>query len=97
MSIDNGVYIIKNKKGYRVIGCQCIENLWWWLTKNKDTKEWQQRDKINPKVVEEYFKDSKYYKTREGVYKRAIELYDKAIKDYGMVEYGIQDLGVVGR
>lgn len=95
MSIDNGVYIIKNKKGYRVCEAQAIDNLWWWNTHRKDPKKWIKRDKINPLEVNRYFKDSKYYKTAEEAYARAMELYKETVDTYGMCEYGIQDLGDV--
>jgi len=95
VSIDNGVYIIKDKKGYRVCEAQAIENLWWWGTENEDRKKWKQRDKINPKEVERYFGKSKCYKTSAQAYGRAIKLYKETIDSYGMCEYGIQDLGEV--
>lgn len=95
ISIDNGVYIIKDKKGYRVIETQCIDNLWWWDTKDKNPEKWEKRDKMNPEEVEAYFKDSKYYKTLDEAYKKAIELYKETIEEYGMCEYGIQNLGEV--
>ena len=95
MSIDNGVYIIKDKKGYRVCEAQAIENLWWWNTESKDTKKWEQREGINPKEVERYFGKSECYNTITQAYERAIELYKETIDNYGMCEYGIQDLGDV--
>jgi len=97
VSIDNGVYIIKDKKGYRVCEAQAINNLWWWNTGDKGIKKWEQRNTINPKEVERYFGESKCYKTLVQAYKRAVELYKETIDKYGMCEYGIQDLGYGAR
>ena len=30
MSVDNGIYILKSKDGYRVVHTQAIDNLFWW-------------------------------------------------------------------
>lgn len=94
MSIDNGVYILKDKKGYRVCEAQCIENLWWWGDVSKPETLFRS-DKMNPEAVEEYFGGSKYYQTMETAMERALELYDGTMESYGMCEYGIQDLGEI--
>jgi hypothetical protein len=61
MSIDNGVYILKNKKGYRVTECQAIENIYGKIGLLKTE-------------VEHYFGKSKYFKTAYQAHKEAQRL-----------------------
>lgn len=85
MSIDNGVYIaefptLDGQKEYRVIEAQAIENV------DYGSKDEQDHTRVL------YFKDAKSFSTCEEADKEAQVVYNKAIEDYGMVEYGIRFL-----
>ncbi len=84
MSADNGIYIHKFRNGYKVIHAQAIENVYWWKENNK----WVEKDKINPKILYDYFKDSPIFKTEDEAYKYAFKLY----KEHGYVEYGVCEI-----
>src|SRR5271169_233950 len=48
--------------------------------------EWEERDKINPSIFYDWFKDSDVYKTKE----EAMEMADIILNEVMFVEYGIQ-------
>ena len=75
MSADNGIYIHKFKKGYRVCHAQAIDNIYW-----------KRGDKpYNYGILGEYFKNSPLFKTLDDAMKYAIKLSDET----GYTEYGI--------
>lgn len=82
MPITEYIYIHKFPEGWRVCHSQAIENIYWWEEGNR----WVEKDTINPKVIREYFADSKVYKTMDYALLKAQELYE----DIGFVEYGIR-------
>lgn len=80
MSADNGIYIVKFPDGYRVAHGQAIENIDYY---EKGTKERKQ-------MLKQYFGESKVYKTKKTVTKKAFEMAE-TYDDY--LEYGVCYLG----
>lgn len=56
--------------------------------------EFEQRDKINPSVIFDYFKDSFVFETEEAAMTQADIIYKEITEDdfCGIVEYGIQKI-----
>ena len=79
MSADNGIYIHKFPNGWAVIHAQAIENV---LAERG----------YNKKVLYEYYKGAKRFKTQEEAFKEAQRKYDEIMKDdfCPIVEYGIR-------
>jgi len=75
MSADNGIYLHKFRKGWKVIHAQAIENIYW----QKGEK------KYNYNILYSYFKHSPWFKTKE----EALEYAFKLHKEYEWTEYGI--------
>ncbi len=84
MSADNCIAICKFRQGWKVAHCQAIKNIYWWREKGK----WVKKDKVNPKILYEYFKEAKVYKTKARAMLEALRLYNKI----GFVEYGIIEI-----
>ena len=84
MSADDGIYIHKFKKGWKVAHAQAIENIYYW----KEGDKWVKREEQNPDVLANYFNDSKWFITKDEALKYAIKLE----KDIGWIEYGISEI-----
>lgn len=85
MSANNHIVILNSKDGFRVTHCQALSNIFWWRIKNAPAYQVEQKNEINPFVLYQYFKDAKYFKTKEEALIYAEELYFHI----GYVEYGI--------
>lgn len=75
MSADNGIYIHKFRKGYKVVHTQAIDNIYWKRGRNR----------YNYKILKEVFKGSPVFKTRGRAFNYAVKL----SKDICYIEYGI--------
>ena len=83
MSADNGIYLHKFPEGWKVCHTQAIENIFWLAEEGK----------YNEKYLNEYFKDSPVFKTREEASIYAWKLYDEIMKsDFPIIEYGISEV-----
>lgn len=82
MSADNGIYIHKFKDGFKVIHAQSIDNIYWKRGKNK----------YNYRILKNYFKDAKLFKTEKEALKYAYKLYHKIETSFGFIEYGISEV-----
>ena len=80
MSADNGVYILKTNKQYRVKHLQAIDNLYW------DYCKTQSQNTIVPTRVFEMFGDCKYTYDHE----KAFTIANNIFKKLPICEYGIQ-------
>lgn len=91
MSADNGIYILHCKDGYRVAHCQAIDNIYWWEYElEKGEIEGERLDKINPKILYDYFSDSEIFTNATDAMQKAIDIYNEIMEDdFGIVEYGI--------
>jgi hypothetical protein len=83
MSADNCIAIVKFSDGYRVIHNQAIENIKYYPVGSKERKE----------IIKEYFGDSELILSKDEALKEAYRLYEEEMEDFGIVEYGIIDLG----
>ena len=81
MSADNGIYIHKFRNGWAVVQAQAIENIY--------TND---GNKYNPKVLAQYFKGVKRFKTQAKAFAEAQRQYDEIMKDdfCPICEYGIR-------
>ena len=85
MSADNGVYVLETKDGFRVAELMAVENYLWDEEIGGDTTD----QDVWIKNAREMWANSPHFKTEEEAMKYAKELYDKIMKDFGIVEYGI--------
>ena len=79
MSADNGIYIHKFRLGYACVHAQAIDNIYWKRGKRK----------YNYRILYEYFKGAKRFKTEAGAVIYASKLLDEMEKDGGYVEHGV--------
>ena len=99
MSSDNGVYILHCKDGYRVTHAQAIDNIYWWEYELEEGEiEGERLNKINPKILYDYFSDSEVFDNPTDATQKAIEIYTEVMDDdYGIVEYGIVCIDYEGK
>lgn len=50
---------------------------------------YEQREKVNPKVAKEYFKGCKKFKTLKEAREESRKIYEQEIYDFGIVEHGL--------
>lgn len=88
MSADNGVYILATNRGrgkreYRVVDCQCIDNLTY------EPNFPHHRPQVNLEEMISRFGKSKVFTDRKIAEGYAIAIEERVLKDYGICEYGI--------
>jgi len=96
MSADNGVYILRSKKGktfeYRVKMLQAIEDLEW----DHKYKKYSEDAQVHINNARKFWKGCKVYKTEQEALKEAYKLHDEIMKDdLGMCEYGIRTITIL--
>ena len=79
MSADNGIYIHKFRKGWKVCHAQAIENVFLGSSGG-----------YNYKILKEYFKDSPLFKTEKKALVEATRIYKEIMNsNFPIIEYGI--------
>lgn len=79
MSADNGVYILKTDKQYRVAHLHCINSLYW------DCKNMRYCDDMQPEQVIKMFGKCKYTYSAE----KAFDIAWSIKESLGTCEYGV--------